>query len=314
MDPKLSIIISVYNEEQNIELLWAKLAPALEALAVPVECIFVDDGSKDSSSDVIISVIERTPHISIRLIRFTRNYGHESAMKAGLRMASGEVLICMDADLQHPVEEIEKIWNALRSGADAVFMIREQREDGGALRSAATKLYYRILGAVSGTTIRENATDFFGVSKQLYREVDEQYHDRITSVRSVFQLNSRNSVYISFAAPKRAHGESKYSFMRLLSMSISVLTQYTHAPLRLAVWLSAAYALIGGGLASYSVVKYATGAQPAGYTTLVVFMSLSFGGMFLVVGIVGYYLSIILRGINRDPEYVIKEIRQRSQQ
>lgn len=313
MDPKLSIIISVYNEEQNIEPLCAELLPALDALAVPVECIFVDDGSRDASADVIASVIERTENIAIRLIRFTRNYGHESAMKAGLRVASGEAMICMDADLQHPVAEIERIWSALRSGVDAVFMIREQREDGGTLRSVGTKIYYRILGAVVGTTIKENATDYFGVSRQLYKTVDEQYHDRMTSVRSVFQLNSRNSIYNSFAAPKRAHGESKYSIMRLLSMSISVLTQYTHAPLRLAIWLSAAYAIIGGSLASYSVIKWATGAQPAGYTTLVVFMSLSFGGMFLVIGIVGYYLSIILRGINRDPEYVIKDIRQRCQ-
>ncbi len=303
---KVSIVISVCNEEESIFRLWVTLNGILSRIPGNKEVLFVDDGSRDASLERIRGLKSDMVDTEIRSLSFIRNYGHESAMKAGCEHATGDVLICMDADLQHPPADIPKILASIEAGADAVFMVRERREDASWLRRTFTSLFYRLVRRMSGTPLEQNATDYFAIRRELWNDVSERYAGKLYFLRAVLQMNSVHPVFLPFVAPSRQEGESKYSMFRLFSLSFNVIAHYTHIPLRLAIIFSLVYATVGILLAGYSVVKWIGSAIPTGYTTIIVFMALSFSFLFLVLGIMGYYISVLIRAMSRDPEFILR--------
>jgi dolichol-phosphate mannosyltransferase len=309
MGYKLSIIVSVYNEEPVIPLFWDELSNTIEQLKDHTfEIIFVNDGSSDKSGEIIDNLVSTTKNT--KAIHFSRNFGHEAAMLAGLEHAQGNFLICMDSDLQHPPSCIEQMVSKANEGYEVVTMVRNHRADGGLRKRLTSSLFYWVFNKLSHGQIEPNVSDFFMISKRVAEVVTSKYPERTRFLRGLIQSVGFKKASIPFVAPNRAAGQSKYSLTRLFFFSLSAIATFSHIPLRLGL----AIGLIFGGfsfvVAIYSVVMKFLGEPFSGYTTIVVLISLGFSLLFIVIGIIGEYIGYIFNEVKGRPTYIIDRINE----
>lgn len=304
-----SVIVSVYNEEPVIPLFWDKLSNTLQHLkGYTFEVIFVNDGSSDKSSELIDHIVNANQNT--KAIHFSKNFGHEAAMLAGLENAQGDFVICMDSDLQHPPSCIEQMVGKASEGYEVVTMVRNHRADGGLRKRLTSGLFYWIFNKLSHGQIEPNVSDFFMISKRVAGVVTSKYPERTRFLRGLIQSVGFKKASIPFVAPNRAAGQSKYSLMRLFFFSLSAIATFSHIPLRLGL----AIGLLFGGfsfiVAIYSVVMKFLGEPFSGYTTIVVLISLGFSLLFIVIGIIGEYIGYIFNEVKGRPTYIIDRINE----
>ena len=229
----LSVVVSVYNEEQTIEKCCNELKKELESLNISYKIIFVNDGSTDASFSILHALAKEDE--SIKVLSFSRNFGHESAMLAGLDYVNSEAVVCMDCDLQHPPSYLKQMYHKFRAGADIIHMVRAKRKDGTVLIKLFSKLFYFVINKMTRIKIEPNASDFFLLSKRVVSTLTKDYRERTRFLRGLIQLIGFNSEKVEFIAPKRIAGESKYSFSQLLVLSFSAISVLSKAPLRLGI-------------------------------------------------------------------------------
>lgn len=308
MSPQLcSIVVPVYNEEHNLACLHAAIRHVFYQLEDNYEIIFVNDGSSDGSSAVIDQLHESDRQV--RLISLTRNYGHEAAMLAGIDHCSGDVVICMDGDMQHPPEMIPKMLDAWRQGNDVVVMARMDNTDSRWLNKQFSSLFYWLLNRLSGNGFQSNASDFFLVSRRVATILQSDFRERTRFLRALVQSVGFRRTYISFVAPPRAFGISKYSFSSLCNLSVNALFSFSNLPLRLGI-----LAGIGSGGFSlivliYSIIMKFLGVAPSGYTTIVVLITLLFAVQFVIIGIIGEYIGMLFVESKKRPIYLVDTIK-----
>ncbi|MCF8360995.1 MAG: glycosyltransferase family 2 protein [Prolixibacteraceae bacterium] len=303
----ISIVVSVFNEESILEKAWESIKSVLSRNNIDAEVIFVDDGSTDSSPIILNNLKEREPD-ALNVISFTKNFGHEAAMIAGLDHAAGDCIICMDADMQHPPALIPEMLEKYNSGFHIVNMIREKREDNGWLKNKLSTLFYRFINKLSEYELHENASDFFLISKEVAHTLKNNFRERNRFLRGFIQIVGYEKTTISFIAPERIGGESKYSFLKLLKLSANAVVSFSKSPLYLGIYIGMIFALFSVILAAYSIYVYFFGnTPPSGYTTLVLFMSISFTILFFLVGIIGIYVGYNFDENKKRPLYIIKK-------
>ena len=173
---KLSIIVSVYNEEDSLLPFYTQLEQELKTFPVDAEILFVNDGSSDNSLAVLHQLRERDSRV--RIISFSRNFGHEAAMLAGIDHCSGDAAICMDADLQHPPACIHAMWEKYLEGFEIINMVRTDRDDGGWFRSITSRFFYSITNKMMRAKLEPNASDFFLISRRVIHILQNQYRER----------------------------------------------------------------------------------------------------------------------------------------
>ncbi|MDY0200652.1 MAG: glycosyltransferase family 2 protein [Tenuifilaceae bacterium] len=304
----ISIVIPVFNEEPILEIVWESIKNTLSYNNFDAEVIFVDDGSTDSSLKILSNLKENEPD-TLKIISFTKNFGHESAMIAGIDHATGDCIICMDADMQHPPELIPKMVEKYNEGFHIVNMIREKREDNSWLKNKFSTFFYRFINRLSEYELHENASDFFLISKTVAQTLRTNFRERNRFLRGFIQIIGFEKTTISFVAPKRIGGESKYSFLKLLKLSVNAVVSFSKTPLYLGIYIGMIFALFSVILAVYSIYVYFFGnTPPSGYTTLVLFMSISFTLLFFLVGIIGIYVGYNFDENKQRPLYIIKKI------
>ncbi|NHB68453.1 glycosyltransferase family 2 protein [Perlabentimonas gracilis] len=304
-----SVIVSVYNEEPVIPLFWDELSNTLQQLkGYTFEVIFVNDGSSDKSAELIDHIVNANKNT--KAIHFSKNFGHEAAMLAGLENAQGDFVICMDSDLQHPPSCIEQMVGKASEGYEVVTMVRNHRADGGLRKRLTSGLFYWIFNKLSHGQIEPNVSDFFMISKRVAGVVTSKYPERTRFLRGLIQSVGFKKTSIPFVAPNRAAGQSKYSLTRLFFFSLSAIATFSHIPLRLGL----AIGLLFGGfsfiVAIYSVVMKFLGEPFSGYTTIVVLISLGFSLLFIVIGIIGEYIGYIFNEVKGRPTYIIDRINE----
>jgi len=250
----LSVVISVYNEEQTIQICYNELKKELGSLNISYKIIFVNDGSTDASFSILQNIAKEDK--GIKVLNFSRNFGHESAMLAGLDHANSDAVVCMDCDLQHPPAYLKEMYNKFRAGADIIHMVRAQRKDGTALINLFSKLFYLIINKMTRIKIEPNASDFFLISKRVVAILTKDYRERTRFLRGLIQLIGFKREKIEFVAPKRMAGESKYSFSQLLVLSFSAISVLSKAPLRLGIYVGALFGLFSLGVGIYSLLMY----------------------------------------------------------
>lgn len=303
----ISIVVSVFNEESILEKAWESIKSVLSRNNIDAEVIFVDDGSTDSSPIILNKLKEREPD-ALNIISFTKNFGHEAAMIAGLDHAAGDCTICMDADMQHPPALIPEMLEKYNQGFHIVNMIREKREDNGWLKNKLSTLFYRFINKLSEYELHENASDFFLISKEVAHTLKYNFRERNRFLRGFIQIVGYEKTTISFIAPERIGGESKYSFLKLLKLSANAVVSFSKSPLYLGIYIGMIFALFSVILAAYSIYVYFFGnTPPSGYTTLVLFMSISFTILFFLVGIIGIYVGYNFDENKKRPLYIIKK-------
>jgi len=310
MPVKVSIVFSVYNEEESLPLLIHRVKAMTESVPFEFELIFVDDGSSDGSGVVIHDFMKPDiPRCTMKMIRFSRNFGHEAAMIAGIDHAAGDVVICMDADLQHPVELIPEMIARFEAGNSVVIMNRKINKGNSAAGNLFSSLFYFLINRLSAQKLQKNSSDFFLISRKVADILRKDFRERNRFLRGIIQTIGFSSSSITYSAPERISGKSKYSFLKLTKLTAQAITSFSNAPLYLGIWFGFFFSALSIILGIYSLWVYFFGeTPPSGYTTLVLFLSVSFAILFFLVGIIGIYIGYLFDEQKKRPVYIIEEM------
>lgn len=310
MNPYLSVVISVFNEADGLESLWSDLSDVISKSEYATEIIWVNDGSTDSSQSAISKIVQSNSldHLSFREIQLSKNFGHEAAMTAGIDHANGEYVICMDADLQHPPAEIPRMITKAQEGFDIINMIRDSKREKGATTNLFSKTFYAIMNRFSDYQFEENASDFFLISKRVVDVLKSNYRERNRFVRGYIQVMGFDKTSIKYQAATRTTGVSKYNKRKLFKLAVAAISSFSKKPLFFALGTSFAFAILSILLAVYSIWMFFFGdAPPSGYTTLIVFMSVCFTIVYVLLAIISIYLGFNFEEVKDRPIYLVKE-------
>lgn len=301
--PVLSIVAPAYNEERNLGAFLAALVPILESLGEPFEIIFVNDGSRDGTLGMLAAAASQDPRIKV--VSLARNFGKDVALSAGLAHTSGQAVIPIDCDLQHPPELIREFVARWREGADMVVGVRARRDEESYLRRTLSRWYYSLLERVTTVQIPPNAGDYRLLDRKIV-EVIRQMPERHRFMKGIFAWPGFTTASVEFQANVRANDGSRWSFFRLWSFALDGLFSFSTAPLRVWTYLGVLAAL---GAFVYLVItlvqKLYFGIAVPGYASLLIVM-LFFNALLLVSnGIQGEYLGRIFEEVKGRPLYVV---------
>ncbi len=299
---KLSIVIPAYNEEKNILPLYQKICRVLNNLEF--ECIFVDDGSSDNTFNEIKKISKKDKRI--KGISFSRNFGHQTALLAGLKESENEIVISMDADGQHPPEIIPKLTEEYKKGFDIVNTRRISTADAGFFKRLSSKWYYQLLNALTDVKIEKNSSDFRLMSRKAvdaFLQIDEK--DRFT--RGLIKWIGFKQSIIEFEAPKRMHGKSKYTLRKMLRFAFDGITSFSSKPLKFSMITGILSILAGFIYSIYILIMYFSGNTTPGWASMMLVILILGGFQLLSIGIIGEYISRIFNEAKNRPHYFIKE-------
>lgn len=302
---KISVVIPVLNENLNILQLYGEVVAELNRLVNQYEIIFVDDGSTDNSFKTIKQIAELDPCASG--ISLSRNFGHQIALLAGLRLTTGEVVITMDGDFQHPPTYIKRLYGRYKEGYDIVNARRiNTTRDGGFFKRKSSALYYRLLNKLLDINIRIGSADFRLMNRQAV-DAFLAFPERDRFTRGLVSwLGFRQSV-IDYDEPRRRYGYSKYSIHRMLRLGIDGITSFSSKPLRLSFYAGFIVFLLGIVYAVYALLAYFRGDTISGWTSLLVCILILGGFQLLTIGIVGEYIARIFNETKARPLYFVKD-------
>lgn len=304
---KVSVVVSIYNEEESIEKFYSVCSGELKTLNRDYELIFVNDGSTDNSLEMLNEIALRDENVMV--IAFSRNYGHEAAMIAGIDYAKGDCIVCMDGDLQHPPKVIHDIVAKFDEGYEVVSMIRTERQDGGFFRKFTSNAFYSVLNKISGSHFIKNSSDFFAIHKKVANVLRRDYREKVRYLRGYVQSVGFKSTTLEFTAAAREAGESKYNFKKLMAFSINTILSFSDLPLKAGISFGVVVAIIGLTVMVCTYVdKYIFKNTPNGYPTIIVVLCFMFAALFLLVGIIGEYISVLFKEIKDRPIYIVSNI------
>ncbi len=311
MQKKISIVVSVYNESLGLEQFYNHITEVLSATTMnskwDYELIFVNDGSRDSSLDLLRKFASADSRVVV--INFAANRGHEAAMIAGIDYATGDGIVCMDADLQHPPESIPAMISKFEEGVDIISMIRTSRADAGLFKRITSKAFYKVLNKMAGKNkFENNSSDFFGVSRRVANILRKDYRERVRFLRGYVQNVGFKKATIEFEASARAAGESNYNLKALIKLSINAICNFSDAPLKIGIYAGIISILAALILIIYSIVQYFLGNAPSGYSTIIVVLCFMFGVLFIILGFISEYLGIIFAEVKGRPIYIVDSV------
>lgn len=307
----VSVVVPVYNEEDNLPTLYEALVRTLEGAGLTFEVIFVDDGSKDRSLEVIrdLSTMDRR----VRYASFSRNFGHEAASSCGFRMARGRTSVLMDADMQDPPALIPEMYAKWKEGFEVVYARRISREGESLLKRFTSFLFYRIINYFSDTRIPVDVGDF----RLADRKVVEAFNalpERSRFVRGLFHWVGYSQAPIDYRRAPRKAGKTKYKWLRLLLLSIDAIFGFSLAPLRLCILLG--LSIVAGSFLIALVIVFQRlflNLQIPGYALLATGMFLLGGVQLTFLGVIGEYVGKIFTEVQARPLYIVKESTDRAE-
>ena len=302
--PSLSVLVPVYNSAEILDDLLARLEPVLRANAEAFELLLIDDNSRDASWDVVQRLA--AAHDWVHGIRLMRNYGQHSALLCGLRAARHDVLVTMDDDLQHPPEELPKLLAKLEEGYDVVYgtPVAEQH---GFLRDMASRITKFALQSAMGAETARNVSAF-RVFRAPVREAMRAYRSRHVSIDVLLTWGTTRFAAVRVRHDPRSSGVSNYSFKKLLTHAINMLTGYSTFPLQLASLSGFVFTLFGFGVLVYVLIGYMTyGRQVEGFAFLASVIAIFSGAQLFALGIMGEYLARMHFRMMERPPYTVRE-------
>jgi len=301
---QLSIIIPFYNEEENIELLYQALVPVLQRLNQLWEIVFVDDGSRDKSFEVVKKLSLQDN--SIRAISLSRNFGHQVALTAGLQHARGSIVITLDADLQHPPEVIPLMLEKFREGFEIVNTRRIDSKETGYFKKQSSRFFYRFINRISDISIAESSSDFRLMSRKAL-DAFLQFGERDRFTRGLVSWMGYPQTLVDYDCPPRFAGKSKYTLRKMIHFAADGITAFSAKPLRIASYMGVVVFLLGLAYAVFAIIQNILGKTVPGWTSLLVTVLLLGGIQLLSLGIIGEYLARIFNESKSRPLYFIKD-------
>ena len=301
----ISLVIPVYNEEDGIQELYQQLIGVIKPLAYRYEIIFVDDGSSDNTSSLILNLGEKNPHV--KMISLARNYGHQIALTAGLHHASGDIAITMDADLQHPPQLIPQMIQKWSEGYDVVYMTKITQEKRGLVKRLVAYLFYKIFSRISDIKLDPNASDFRLISRRVL-ELLNGMPEQQRFIRGLVSWVGFRQTRIPYAAPSRFAGQPKYGLRRLAQLASYGIASFSTLPLRAPLYLGLPLTLFSCSYGIYLVVAAFFGVPLSEVRLVLVGITLLGGLLFAFLGIMGSYMAKIYQEVRKRPLYTIKKI------
>ena len=303
----LSIIVPCYNEEATLPLFVEAMEQVNQEMQQRLEYIFINDGSKDQTLQVMKNLYHQYPD-KVRFISFSRNFGKEAALYAGLQAARGEFITVMDADLQDPPELLPEMLRLLKTkDYDCIGTRRINREGEPAIRSLFAKLFYRLVNKIGQTEMVDGARDFRLMTRQMVDAILElTEYNRFS--KGIFSWVGFKTKYLEFENRERVAGETSWSFWSLFRYSIDGIVNFSEAPLNLAS-IVGALSCVGSGIALLFIVVRALlfGDQTTGWPSMVSIMLFVGGLQLLCLGIIGKYIGKIFMETKKRPLYLVKE-------
>ena len=306
LEPRYSFVIPVHDEEETLPELERRLVPVLDALDGPAEVIVVDDGSTDDSFRLLCELHDRDGRFKV--VRLSRNFGHQIAITAGTDRARGDAVVIMDADLQDPPELVPELVERWREGFDVVYAVRQERDEGR-LKRRARSLAYRLLHRVANVDIPVDAGDFRLVDRKAL-DAFRSLRENNRYVRGMFAWIGFDQTGVVHRRPERHAGRTKYSWSRLMKLGVDGVISFSDAPLRLAL---AAGFLVSASSFVFAVVAVClriagVGIVP-GWASLVALISFLGGVQLTVLGMMGLYVARIHEEVKARPLYLVRESR-----
>jgi undecaprenyl-phosphate 4-deoxy-4-formamido-L-arabinose transferase len=304
-EPYISVVIPVFNEEDNLEELGRRLVLTLTALERPFEIIFVDDGSGDRSWEILTQLHRQHPQ-NIRALQFHRNFGQHQAIFAGFQAARGRVMVTLDADLQNPPEEIPRLVAKIEEGFDTVGGWRENRQDS-MFRKFPSFLINQVMSRVTGVKLRD-----YGCMLRAYRRevVDSinQCHETSSFIPALANLFSRRVAEIPVGHAERERGQSKYSLIKLLRLNVDFMTGFSNFPIHMVGLMGLGIALLGVAFGAFLFLRrLLVGPEVEGVFTLFAILFVFLGLNTFALALVGEYVGRIYREVRGRPRFVIRQ-------
>jgi dolichol-phosphate mannosyltransferase len=304
--PDLSVVIPAYNEELRVLPTLERLHAHLSTQDMSYEIVVVDDGSRDATAAILLDLHARDPRVKV--LRLTRNFGHQLALTAGLDAAAGDAVIVMDADLQDPPEVALELAARWRDGYDVVYAVREGRQGDTAFKRATASLFYRMFRRISDVDVPLDVGDFRLVDRRAL-DVFNQMRESSRFVRGMFSWIGLNQTGVAYARQERVAGETKYPLRKMLRFAATGVISFSAAPLRAALNVGFIVSFVSFAYGIWSVIVKVSGLyQVPGWTSIVVVTTFLGGIQLIVLGVIGEYIGDIHTEVKRRPLYVVSEL------
>lgn len=303
-DFKVSIVIPSYNEEDNITTLVDRLVPILSRYP-DYEILFVDDGSVDNTLEIMQRLSVQND--KVKYLSFSRNFGHQMALKAGLDHATGDCVVCMDADLQHPPELIDQMIEKWKEGHDIVYTVREDGANVPLLKKGTARLFYTFINRISNIKLDRGVADFRLLDRSVV-EVFRNINESSLFIRGMVSWVGFKQCAIKYRPENRFSGESKYSYGKMVSFALDGITSFSVKPLHLATLFGMTVSLLSFLYGLFAIfMSFFTDRVISGWTSVIVSVLFIGGLQLLMLGILGEYLGKLFIESKKRPIYIIRK-------
>jgi dolichol-phosphate mannosyltransferase len=307
---EISVVVPVHNEEGNLPVLHERLVNAVTSITNDYEIIFVNDGSADASLLILKSLVDLNPNI--RYIDFSKNFGHQIAVFAGLEHALGNAVVIIDADLQDPPELISDLYRKMKQGYDVVFAQREQRAGEPWHKLITAKLFYKAINKLSDVSIPLDTGDYRIISRKIV-DIIVSMPEHNKFLRGQIAWAGFNQTSIAYRRDERYAGKTNYSYSKMFSFAFDGITAFSNLPLRLATYMGFVVSLVSFLVILYTLYqKYLKNDVVQGWSSLMVSVLFIGGVQLICLGIIGEYLSRIMDNVKQRPLYIVRESNIRS--
>ena len=303
--PKLSIVIPVCNEQENLSVLYDRLSAVMQSQGLSYEIIMVDDGSSDGSLQVLSDLHQKDSRV--KALSFSRNFGHMIALSAGLDHASGDAVITMDADLQHPPELIPELIKRWQGGVEVVNTIREETKDASFLKNITASLFYWLINKIAKINLPASAADY-RLLDRIVVDTLRGIKERSRFLRGLISWVGFKQDFVPYQAAARTAGKTKYSFSRMFSFAIDGITSFSSFPLRFSAYLGLIVAFFSFFYILYALfIRFFTQQAIAGWTSVMIAVLFIGGIQLIFLGVIGEYLGRVFEETKARPLYIINK-------
>jgi dolichol-phosphate mannosyltransferase len=303
---KISVVVPTFNEEGNIDVLYTQLSEIFTQCSISnFEIIYVNDGSYDDSLNKIKAL--RLTDDRVKYISFSRNFGHQNALKAGLDNAQGDAVISMDADLQHPPALIPEMIRLWQEGNEVVYSIRKDGKELSIFKKTTSKLFYKLVNYLSDTKLEEGTADFRLIDKKVVKAL-KSFNENNLFYRGIIPTLGFKQIGLPYKPQERFSGTTKYSFSKMLKFALTGITSSSAKPLYFSIYLGLFFAAIAFLYGVYAIyISIFTNDAVLGWTSLIASILFIGGLQLIMMGIVGVYLGKLFTQSKNRPNYIIDE-------
>lgn len=302
---KYSIVVPVYNEEEVIYVTYKRLKEIMDTTKESYELVFINDGSKDKTKEIIMDISKNDT--CVKLIDFSRNFGHQTAISAGMDFATGNAIIVIDADLQDPPEVILKMIDKWKEGYEVVYGKRIKRKGETVFKKVTAALYYRILKRLTNVDIPSDVGDFRLIDRKVCN-VMKGLNEKNRYIRGLISWVGFNQTFVEYVREERFAGETKYPFMKMVKLAADGITSFSYKPLKIATYFGFTVSVLSFLYLIYvAYEKLFTQNTVLGWASIVAIILFMNGIMFMILGIIGEYIGRIFEEVKNRPLYILKD-------